>query len=163
LRAHAAACPSCRQSADLIELASSSVHERDPIDDPGPAYWREFDRRLQRRLDVRRSPVRFAGLAAAAVLAVAALLFGLRLRTTSVPREQPFPAATPNAAVVLDDTAENDDDVDGGFGTVEPIDDFSDDDRTGLFPTLDRLSPDDAEQLLEWLRSEEARVKKGAT
>ena len=159
LRAHAAACPECAHVAGLVEMAGEPADRRDPVDDPGPEYWRAFHRRLHARLESRskRAPLFAAGVAA--MLAGTALLVAL-LRT---PGETPpfLPETPPDHGDILS-TDESDDDL-SGFEEAGPIDAFSEDDRAGIFPTVEQLSPDDAQRFLEWLEEEEARVKKGDT
>jgi hypothetical protein len=147
LRAHMAGCAECAGSAELVALAATTAHRREPIEDPGPAYWQDFDRRLRGRLAGRRR-LRLAAAAAAAVL-LAITIFLARPRAPA----RPFPAATVPGERALDDAIEGPDDVLGAFS----------EDDDGLFPSADALSPEDARRLLEWLENEEARLKRGET
>ena len=75
LRRHAEACPDCAGAAAWIDLAARPVADRDPIPDPGEAYWAGFNASVTRRVRVVPDGVapawrRFT-VAAALVLALA--------------------------------------------------------------------------------------------
>jgi hypothetical protein len=166
LREHAERCPDCAASADLVALAATPARDRDPIDDPGDAYWDAFGRRLNARLSARR--VRFVGLAAAAGAAVAIVWLGLPRHVEvpiarPTPAPVPFPSATVTSPETVDDAGVTEEDASAAFGATEPLDAYADDDAAGLFPATDELSPAEAERFLRWLEEEEARVKRGAT
>ena len=159
LREHAARCPACGDAADLVALALTPAERRDPIEDPGAAYWGEFNRRLDARLGTRRRLGRVVGLASAAVVAGTIIW-------VAIPRHAEVtgsPSATSLPAAGLDDAGLPDDDAAVGFGGAEPLDSYADDDAAALFPALDQLSPAESERLRLWLEEEEARVKRGRT
>jgi hypothetical protein len=168
LREHALRCPECAGSAALIALAAAPREQRDPIEDPGPAYWDDFGRRLDERLRPERPRGRLVALAAAAVAAGAILWVALS-RHAGVPvairppAPETFPSATALPPETLDDAGATDDDASAAFGGAEPLDAYTDDDAAGLFPALDELSPAEARRLLLWLEEEEGRVKRGET
>jgi hypothetical protein len=179
LRAHAASCPECAGASDLVDLAARPAGERDPVDDPGEAYWGAFGARLSMRLAGEESRRRRfvalgAGLAAAALVAVG-LLVGVIRREAAVGQAAPVAAApavpappetfrseTPVEPNPVDLEPAIDDDLAGGFAGAEPLDPFSEEGEGDLFPAVDQLAPADAERFLEWLTQEESRVRKGA-
>ena len=167
LREHAARCPSCAGAPDLIALALTPAPRRDPIDDPGAAYWDDFGRRLDARLTPSRGWGRRLALAAAAAIAGAIVWVAVSRHAEAPiaagpPRPSGIPSATSLPAEGLDDAATADDDASAAFGP-EPLDAYADDDAGGLFPAVDQLSPAESDRLLRWLEEEEARVKRGAT
>ena len=158
LREHVARCPACAQDADLVALALAPAERRDPIDDPGAAYWDGFGRRLDGRLGARRKLGRLVALASAAAVVGAVVWVAIPRHT-----EVGSPPATAIPAAGLDDTASSDDDASVAFEGAEPLDAFDDDDAAALFPAVDQLSPAESERLRLWLEEEEARVKRGRT
>jgi hypothetical protein len=172
LRAHASVCAACSPASDLIELAARPAGERDPVDDPGAPYWDDFGARLDARLDREHSAshrrLAIGGGLAAAVIVAAGLLVGFSRRhtipgpTAATPPASTFRSETPGDLPPVDAVPAIDDDLMEGFAGAEPLDAFSEDDAGGLFPAADQLAPADAERLLEWLRREESRVRKGA-
>lgn len=157
LGAHASACPLCRASADLVELAAHPASSRDPIPDPPPAYWARFEVELAARIEGerRRDARRRTGLAAAAVVLVA-------VGVGAFLRERPFRSETPRALPPVDaPAAELEDGIDP-FPAAGALDGFSEDDDASLFSGADDLTPDDEERLLEWLERERRRASGGA-
>ncbi|HEX4826453.1 MAG TPA: hypothetical protein VFV19_19295 [Candidatus Polarisedimenticolaceae bacterium] len=165
IREHARACPACAESADLVALAVTPAGRRDPIDDPGPAYWDDFGRRLHGRLGARFRIGRVAVLAAAAAAVAGAIVWVGMARHDQAPVAAAggYPSATSAPAVALDDAAAPDEDASVDFGAPEPLDAYADDDAGGLFPAVDQLSKAEQERLVRRLKEEEARVKRSAT
>jgi hypothetical protein len=85
LREHATSCRACAGSIDLLALAAAPASERDPIPDPGAAYWRSFDTALARRIDGERRSRRVVTLLAVAAAVVGVVLIGRAL----LPHEPP--------------------------------------------------------------------------
>ena len=166
-RAHAKDCPRCAASVALLDLAGRPASQRDPIADPGPAYWSRFEERLAARLATMPAArgtrvVRMAGAVAAVIAMAALLVLALRPKPPgSAVAVKDVPPATATAADAADDDPQAADDWEAAFAEEGPIGAFADDDGTGLYPAVDDLSPADERMFLEWLSQEEARVGGG--
>ncbi|HZN54200.1 MAG TPA: hypothetical protein VFB67_02665 [Candidatus Polarisedimenticolaceae bacterium] len=166
LRDHAAGCPRCAPSAELIDLAALPAEERDPVDDPPPRYWSGFEARLAVRLAApergTRRAARFGVAVAAAIVLVVVLILARRpAPPPPVVSKEDVPAATAPAPDPAAEDVDTTDDWDDPFAALGPIDAFTVDDATGIFPSVDDLSPADEERFLDWLSEEEARVGGG--
>lgn len=171
-QSHARNCAECRGAIDLIELAELPASERKAGDDPGEAYWREFNGRVARRIrdedsagasaGSRRSWPRRQAVAALVVLALAGLAWllwpgetvdpGTEATASSV---EPLPEAL--AAYVAESPDEVLRQVELFPGAGESWDPDWQDPSAGLdFPQVEDLSPEARRELLEWLRSESA-------
>lgn len=169
LQRHAAECPECAASLDLVALAAVSVEARDPVDDPGPSHWDDFDRRLRARLERRASAGRSArgwwiGAALAAGVGGVALLFAARRGVPPPPpvvaTVRPGSETAPKLPALEDPVREEDDSL--GVLPAGVLDTFTDDSGDALFPGTDDLAPADEERFLEWLKAEELRIRRGA-
>jgi hypothetical protein len=163
LRAHASSCHACAGAGELVTLAATPAGHRDPIADPGPAYWKDFETRLAEKIArERRSSRRRFGVGAAAVIAAGLVSVVLLRRDPPVHTpEVPFPQETPAVADAGTGTMVLDEDPSLDFAGAEPIDTFDDDDSQ-LFPAAEALSADDAKRLLDWLAQEETKTKRGS-
>lgn len=181
LRAHAVSCRECAGSIDLLALAAVPAAERDPIQDPGPGYWRSFDAALARRIDGERRSRLLLRIVAAAAAVVGVVLIGRALfrheppapvasgagaarppiPAPVTPRLSPSRSETAPALGSLDEPLDPDDDALGTLGGAGALDAFTTDAPGGILPDVDALSPDQTRRLLDWLREEEARLKKG--
>jgi len=163
LAEHARTCAACRGAADLVALAASPVDARDPVADPGPAYWSAFDARLAARLastpSPRRRPVaRHAAWAAAAAAGLALLFLFVR--------PEPAPSggsgtATPAVAPPVDEAIDPDDDLARSLADLDAAAPFGEEADAPLFPEPKDLTADEEERLLDWLTEEEARIQGG--
>lgn len=169
LQRHAAECPECGASLELVALAALPAEARDPIDDPGSSHWEDFDRSLRARLERRataggRARGWWVGAALAAGVGGVALLFAARRGVPPPPpvvaTPHPGSETAPKLPALEDPVREEDDSL-----AVLPagvLDTFTDDSGDALFPGTDDLAPADEERFLEWLRAEELRVRRGA-
>ena len=75
LRAHAADCDACAGCEELLALLELPCGRRDPLSDPGQAYWDSFDRRVRERIHREATRARPGGRWWIAAAAAAVLLF----------------------------------------------------------------------------------------
>ena len=169
LRAHADACPDCAGSTDLLRVLELPRGERDPVPDPGQAYWDDFDRRLRDRLQGSSATAfsqrrRWLSIAAAVVFLVVGGWVSWRL----VPGEAPPAAAVKDALPQLlerslaeagpEEAMGHLDDLagwtaweaDSANGRAEP----GAWGEGGLFPDVSDLDADARQELLLWLRGQ---------
>ena len=163
LREHVDGCDACAASAGLLTILELPEGRRDPLDDPGQAYWDAFEKGVSARIRREAAPARprrwWLGVAAAA-----ALLLVLLAGRTAWFRPEPGPLAAPavpagelearvalpEALVRLAEVAPSEAD-DLGIGWDSPWDLAVDD---GLFPDTSDLDGDARQALLVWLNEQ---------
>ena len=160
LRSHAASCPACRGSADLVDLATKDAASRDPFPDPPPSYWTRLDADLTARIAAEKRKGTRRRTAWGAAAAAAALLFALSGALTL--RRVPFRSETARRLPPVDAPAQDADDRLDPFPAGGALGGFSEEDDPSLFPGGDGLTPEGEQRLLEWLERERERAAGGA-
>lgn len=162
---HARRCPGCAGAAALVEVGALPGGDRDPVLDPGEAYWAGFDARLAARRR-RAGRGRAAWIAAAAgILLVLAVAWALRpgapgaaVEIAEGPPPRPPAAVEPSAGgrpeEVVDEEArllaagvDSDDDLAGA--------------GDGFLPSLEGADPHALERLERWLDAVEGKGSEG--
>ena len=172
LRGHARRCEACAAAMDLIDLAALPAAERDWVEDPGRAYWKEFHPRVARQ--IAATPAAAPGwrrwAAVAAVFALVAVLF-----VVATTRRKPTSATGPRSGEVttelaeplpvsLDRMLEEAPDVEllEELDFLAGLDDASvatDGEGGWLFPDTRDLDPEMRDDLLLWLQEQNADTR----
>lgn len=95
LRAHAVDCDACAACEELLALLELPSGRRDPLSDPGQAYWDAFERRVRERIRWEATRTRPHGgrwMAAAAAVVLVLLVGSWAVRRGAVE-----PSGTPIA------------------------------------------------------------------
>ena len=159
LRRHASTCRRCVEASRLVDWAALPVARRDPVSDPGEAYWLGLDRRVTEAIDAERRRSRRHG--AIGLAAAAAALAGLALGAWLTLGRSPDAARS--RQIVEPTDAWSPETADDAVDSLAPFDVWSGDSETGdwLFPPLDEMDDEGRIRLREWLESETRRLSGG--
>ena len=171
LESHLGSCPACAGERQRVAALIGRLKAVE-IDDPGPAYWAAYNRRIRRRLDAAdvtawRGLWRHLPAVAAALLVVAGAIVAIRRDNWTRPGGQadsgsaPIAAASPPASMALPPASAAETDFEGvlsraaasnGAATVQRVlDDMVTDDPWILDDDLNLLSAEEREALVEEL------------
>lgn len=149
LRSHAQDCAECGGAADLLEWSSLEPADRFRDDDPGEAYWADFESRLAGRLAQRPARSRaWLAIAAALILAVAGTWVFWPEEPSPVVVET-LPAEEFRLPDELEDWLKNENEA---TWTVAPVPVPA----TGPVWEVQDLDERERDELLEWLRTQTA-------
>ena len=171
LESHLGTCAACAGDREGVTALIDRLKAVE-IDDPGPAYWAAYNRRIRGRIDATAA-VRWRGLrrhlpaAAAALLVVAVAIVAIRRENgarpggPAAPGSAPIAGTPPPASTALPAAAAVENDFEGvltraaatsGTATVQRVlDDMLSDDPWILDDDLTRLSAEERETLVEEL------------
>jgi hypothetical protein len=180
LRRHAAGCPQCRGSIDLLDLLALPPEQRELVDEPPESYWSELQAGVRRRL---RDSAPKAGsrrsvwtlVVAAAVLAVVGAVWVVRglpadqhgaVDDGSLARNGVSAGELPPALDELLQRAGPDEALAGldflaGFpGVAESAEQDGEVDPGWVVPEIENLDAEARGELLQWLE-EGASLERG--